>query len=257
MEYGHCCEGWMSHVLTWGWVYLCVCVHLLITCCYQRLATRPRVCIFPADWPQSASPPPALWLAAQTGAPANRNTNKQTRKVDVVLLVDPCDDYMRWCSWYDRWCTDVGKTEKLSPSNFKLKIFHKKWNRMSHQEYTLSSSHFNVRSLRPWSPRTPGHFSQPTRREKHHFSGWYLSLVSLLLWCWGEIRILLIIWPGQSYYLTLKCLPAPWCQHTHAHKHPLPLTHSNLAVWRRSQCTAAKEDKLTITPHPGFRGCSF
>lgn len=57
-----------------------------------------------------------------------------------------------------------------------------KWNRTSHQEYTLSSSHFNVRSLRPWSPHTPGHFSQPTRREKHHFTGWYLSLVSLLLW---------------------------------------------------------------------------
>lgn len=60
-------------------LFVCVCVHLLITCCYQRLATRPRVCIFPADWPQSASPPPALWLAAQTGAPANRNTNKYGR----------------------------------------------------------------------------------------------------------------------------------------------------------------------------------
>lgn len=55
-------------------LYVCVYVHLLITCCYQRLATRPRVCIFPADWPQSASPLPAPWLGARTGAPAHKHT---------------------------------------------------------------------------------------------------------------------------------------------------------------------------------------
>lgn len=59
-------------------VYVCVCAYLPITCCYQRLATRPRVCIFPADWPQSASPLPAPWLAAQTGAPANSTQAKKT-----------------------------------------------------------------------------------------------------------------------------------------------------------------------------------
>lgn len=80
MEYGHCCEGWKSHVLDCGCLYLCVCVHLLITCCYQRLATRPRVCIFPADWPQSASPLPAPWLAAQTGAPANKHNKKKKQQ---------------------------------------------------------------------------------------------------------------------------------------------------------------------------------
>lgn len=56
--------------------HTCPRVCLRITCCYQRLATRPRVCIFPADWPQSASPLPAPWLAAQTGAPANRHTSQ-------------------------------------------------------------------------------------------------------------------------------------------------------------------------------------
>ena len=59
------------------WLCVNVCVHLPITCCYQRLVTRPRVCIFPADWPQSASPLPAPWLAAQTGAPANKHNKKE------------------------------------------------------------------------------------------------------------------------------------------------------------------------------------
>lgn len=87
MEYGHCCEGWKRHVLDCGsvcaCVSVCVCVYvqLLITCCYQRLATRPRVCIFPADWPQSASPLPAPWLAAQTGAPVHKHNNN--RKKDM------------------------------------------------------------------------------------------------------------------------------------------------------------------------------
>lgn len=57
---------------------VCVCVSLLITCCYQRLVTQLRVCIFPADWPQSASPLPAPWLAAQTEAPAHKH-NKDSR----------------------------------------------------------------------------------------------------------------------------------------------------------------------------------
>lgn len=72
-------------------VYVCVCAHLLITCCYQRLATRPQVCIFPADWPQSASPPPAPWLAAQTGAPEKGNT--QMQKVNFALFVNSCHDW--------------------------------------------------------------------------------------------------------------------------------------------------------------------
>ena len=75
------CEKAMCWIVT-------VCVHLLITCCYQRLATRPRVCIFPADWPQSASPLPALWLAVQTGAPAQKHTQKRkgTEGQEYVLI---------------------------------------------------------------------------------------------------------------------------------------------------------------------------
>lgn len=49
---------------------VCLCVHLLITCCYRCLVTPLQVCIFPADWPQSASPLPAPESAVRTGAPA-------------------------------------------------------------------------------------------------------------------------------------------------------------------------------------------
>lgn len=45
--------------------------------------------------------------------------------------------------------------------------------------------------LMAWSPRRqsshmPGPVSQPTRREKHHFSRWYLALVAPHLWVLGR-----------------------------------------------------------------------
>lgn len=68
-------------------VCICVCVYVLITCCYQRLVNQPRVCIFPADWPQSVSPLPAPWLAAQTGAPANKRIEKNGTEGQEYILI--------------------------------------------------------------------------------------------------------------------------------------------------------------------------
>lgn len=85
--------------MCWIVTSVCICAQLPLTCCYLRLVTRAQVCIFPADWPQSASPLPAPWLAAQTEAPTHKpnrrrhETQGQNKALPSELLCSCTVDY--------------------------------------------------------------------------------------------------------------------------------------------------------------------